>query len=126
MLSRPYAPHGSVRLPLVIATGALLFVLMIVVVVAAAFEYWWRGTPRYSVAKIGEAIETHDLELFRKHVDLRSVGNRLIDDMMNGPKQEAAGTALGQSMVEILRPRIVEAFESQIERFVETGQFRNE
>ena len=86
------------------------------------FEYWWRGTPPYSLAQIGRAVQTHDLQLFRKHVDLRSVANRMIDDAIVRNKG-AADYALGQGMVELLRPRIVESFEAQIERFVETGQF---
>lgn len=96
-----------------------------VALVFVGFEYWWRGTPPYSVKQIGKAVQTHDLQLFRKHVDLRSVGNRMIDDAMSQKKQ-GESTALGQGLVEILRPRIVEAFESQIERFVETGKFQDD
>ena len=114
----------NTRLFVIMATIALIVVLA-VGAGFAGFEYWWRGTPPYSVSQIGRAIETHDLQLFRRRVDVRSVVNRMMDDMMKEEKQSES-SALGQSLVELLRPRIVEAFEAQVERFVESGQFQED
>jgi len=46
--------------------------------------------------------------LFRKHVDMKSVSGRLIDDLM---KQSESDQILGQAIVTLMKPRIVEALE---------------
>ena len=110
-------------------------VLIIIVLLAAyvGYEYWWKRTPEYSLGQIAKAVETHDLDLFRKHVDLDSVVNRLIDDALSAsytemekkPVQgyEGFGRELGKGLIQLFKPRLAEMFKQQIEKFVETGRF---
>jgi hypothetical protein len=127
-------PSDSYRLKLFVivglATGLILFLLAGLLV---GIDYWWRGRPEYSLNQIGVAFRTHDLHLFRKHFDIKAVSGRLIDDLMSLPPDtngtttgERSGTALGQAFVGLMKPRIVEALEEQIERYVETGNFNRD
>ncbi|HJT26885.1 MAG TPA: hypothetical protein VJ784_05675 [Pyrinomonadaceae bacterium] len=118
----------SYRFKLFVIIGLALGVLCFMVAgLIIGLDYWWRGRPEYSLHQIGTAVRTHNLHLFRKHVDIRAVSGRLIDDLMSLPPDQAgsvterSGQALGQAFVELMKPRIVEAFEAQIERYVETG-----
>jgi hypothetical protein len=97
-----------------------------------AGEYWWRGRPEYSINQIGVAVRTHNLNLFRKHVDTRSVSGRLVDDITTASSRparsdsERAGQAWGQGLIALLKPQLVELFETEIERYVETGTFNTD
>ncbi|HEX3185074.1 MAG TPA: hypothetical protein VHQ94_09755 [Pyrinomonadaceae bacterium] len=51
---------------------------------------------------------------------MKSVSGRLIDDLM---KQSQSDQTLGQAIVTLMKPRVVEALEDQVERYVETGDF---
>ena len=49
---------------------------------------------------------------------MKSVSGRLIDDLM---KQSESDQTFGQAIVTLMKPRVVEALEDQVERYVETG-----
>lgn len=109
-----------------VSLGVVFFLLAGLIV---GVDYWWRGRPEYSLNQIGVAVRTHNLPLFRKHVDIKTVSGRLIDDVMNLPSEDMGSTAqrsgqgLAQGFMSLLKPRIVETLEAQIERYVETGNF---
>lgn len=114
------------RLIVILAVFGLSFFIVLVAVGLVAFEYWWRGTPEYSLIQIGKATETHDIHLFRKHVDLRSIANRMMDDLFIEQQRQAQSNAFGQGVLEVFRPRLLQSFEAQVERFVETGQLNDD
>lgn len=59
----------------------LLSVLGLVAVSVVGF-YYYTTTPTYSVLQIRNAVQDHDVALFEKHVDVDTLFNRLIDDVM--------------------------------------------
>lgn len=107
----------------VLALSAFSLLVFLVIVGLGSFEYWRRGTPEYSLRQIGTVIETHDMQLFLKHVDLRSVGNRMMDDLVMDQRRQPGSNALSQGVLDVFRPRLLESFEAQVERYVETGHF---
>lgn len=105
-----------------IASAVALMAIGTIAVGLAGFEYWRRGQPEYSINRIGVAIETHDLQLFRKHVDVRSITSRLIDDLTRQSANDNTSN-LSMAMAGLLKPQLANHMSDQIERFVETGTF---
>lgn len=105
-----------------LALVALLGALIVGSISLVGFEYWWRGTPQYSLNQINKAVQAHDRELFRKHVDIRSVASRLIDDLMIG---KSGGDELSAGLVGLMKPQLLVSWEDQVDRLVETGGFES-
>jgi hypothetical protein len=95
------------------------------------YNFWWKKTPQYSLQQVATSIQSHDLELFKKHVDLDSLLNRFMDDAFEQAKKEnekkktnafeAMGQQLGEGLIQLFKPRLVEMLKLQIEKYVETG-----
>jgi hypothetical protein len=113
-----------------IYSGSILAVILI----AAYFAYsYWTKTPEYSLAQITKSIQSHDVELFNKHVEVNTLASRLIDDMMSAAtkKEETdeanawsnLGQELGKGLLNLMKPRLTEIFKEQIEKYIETGDF---
>jgi hypothetical protein len=88
--------------------------------------YYWTTTPQYSLRAIAQAVKQHDLPAFEKYVDMESVSTRAVDQLlavtMNDPEEvqnDFAGFA--QGMIEMLKPQLVKAINSEVENFVEKG-----
>ena len=116
---------------LVCIAVAVIFILLV-----GYFGYsYWTKTPKYSLSQIGKAIKTHDVELFNKHVDVNTLANRLIDDMITSTSKESdeketnewskLGQELGKGLVNLMKPRLAEMMKEQIEKYIETGDFGN-
>jgi len=111
-------------------TKLIVLTLAAMLLAGGGIAYWhWTCTPTYSLRQIQRAIETHDVAKFEKHVDIQGVSSRLIDDMMSKVLQdtqpqsgaEAFGTAFGLGLIQLMKPRLVEAIREQAIRFVEQG-----
>lgn len=100
----------------------------------AYFGYsYWTSTPEYSLNRIARAIETRDVELFNKHVDVTTLTGRLIDDMLAAATKRdedeesnewsKLGQELGKGLVTLMKPRLAEIMKEQVEKFIETGDF---
>jgi|GEM_PF-1026964 len=110
-----------------------LWVLVAALLIAASGAgYWyWTTTPQYSLHCVAKAAKQHDLVAFKKYVDLESVTNRgvsqLMDTILNNPDEvqnDFAGLAKG--FIEALKPALVEQITTEIESYIETGDFENE
>lgn len=109
----------------------LLSVLGLVAVSVGGF-YYYTTTPTYSVLQIRNAVQDHDVALFEKHVDVDTLFNRLIDDVMAQALSQAAnednsgwstlGSALGAGIVQMMKPTLVSGLKSSTLRYVETGE----
>jgi len=113
-------------------TKGIAVTVAILLIGGSAFAYWhWTRTPTYSLLQIKKAVETHDVTKFEKHVDIEGVSSRLIDDMMSDTLKETQsesdigsfGTALGMGLVQLMKPRLVQAVREQAVRLVEKGAF---
>ncbi len=112
----------------VVVGGAVLLVVgvLLVGVVSAGIWWYWTRTPQYSLRQVGQAIRTHDLVLFEKHVDLDSVTSTFIDAMLVGEPAppadnawEQAGRSLGQGLAVLVKPRLAREMKSRIIEAVE-------
>lgn len=114
--------------------NTLLIIVAILVLVAGGFGVyqWWTSTPEFAARMIVKAGSTRDLTTFRQYVDTKGLAESLVDDFMasamdeqeaptSGP--EAWGQAIGEGLVAMMKPRIAELFEAQIESLVEDGGF---
>ncbi|SDN81394.1 DUF2939 domain-containing protein [Pseudomonas jinjuensis] len=93
--------------------------------------YYYTTTPSYSVLQIRESVESHDVALFEKHVDVDTLFNRLIDDVMAQQLAKSAGgekdawgklgSAIGAGMVQMIKPTLVSGLKSSTLQYIETG-----
>ena len=120
--------------PLIYLSIILSAVVIILLMGYLGYSYWTR-TPKYSLYQIAKAIRHHDVELFNKHVDVNTLTNRLIDDLiLSTPKQkeeeeetsvwEKLGSEIGKGLVNLMKPRLAEITKEQIEKYIETGDFK--
>ena len=109
-------------------------VLVVLVVVGAGFYWHWTRSVDYALVEIRAATQDRDLATFQKYVDVEGVCTRLGDDFSGVvTKQQqpassgaaALGQALGAGLIEMIKPHIVEACQTGIERAVEGGGFEN-
>lgn len=102
--------------------------LLLIAVAAGAF-YWWTQTPIYAVDQASQALKHHDVDRFHKWVDVHSVADNAVDDLLADPVRHA-GTGLlerivGMAIVSLVREPIVDAMSTQIDHWVEhTGRAR--
>ena len=124
-------PSGSKLLP--------ISVLLLVVFLAVGF-YYFSGTPRYSLYKIGRAFKNHDAEEFHKYVDVDRIVDHLAEFALEHalaemeanqptgdwgrPSQEfdkELAMMMFPQMIEALKPQIKQAITELIE---DTGDDR--
>lgn len=109
----------------------LLPALGLVAVSMGGFCYY-TTTPTYSVLQIRNAVQDHDVALFEKHVDVDTLFNRLIDDVMAQALSQAANeddsgwntldSALGAGIAQMMKPTLLNRLKSSTLRYVETGE----
>jgi len=107
-----------------LVVGVVIFVLTLFMLAAVvlAGSCYWRGRPEYSLNQIRVAVRTHDLALFRKHVDMKAISSRLVDDLAAKIARDK-DVSLGTGLIGLLKPQLAVLFESEVERYVETGSF---
>lgn len=113
----------------------------ILVIIAAALGWYYfvyTKTPEYSLKMIGEAVNTHDVNKFKKHVDLDSVVSRAVDDFadysLKKLKEDSNGNELSNALVDGLgrglfmavKPEINNSLKKKIISAVETGEWKTE
>lgn len=113
----------------------------ILVIIAAALGWYYfvyTKTPEYSLKMIGEAVNTHDVNKFKKHVDLDSVVSRAVDDFadysLKKLKEDSNGNELSNALVDGLgrglfmavKPEINNSLKKKIISAVETGEWKSE
>lgn len=94
----------------------------------SCFGYWyWLRTPQYSLKVIKEAVETHDLGKFEKHVDIDTLVSRLVDQLLDtrlnnkSTIQDEQANAFAAGLVKMLKPQLVSMAKDQIRSYVEKG-----
>jgi len=107
-----------------------VWVMAVVILLAGSGAgcWYWTTTPQYSLHCIAKAAEQHDLVAFKKYVDLESVTNRgvsqLIEVFMNDPDEvQNDFDELAQGLIEALKPELVKQFTTEIETYIEKGEF---
>ena len=107
---------------------SVIITVFVVIVIAAVGGYLgyrhWKATPEYAVSQIGTSIENNDIMLFREYVELDTVLDRGVDDLLSTMPQEGGelSNAFAQGIVKMLKPTIVSELEKGIESWIETGK----
>lgn len=101
--------------------GAAL-VLAIVAIAGWWFLYYTK-TPTYSLGLVKTAINQHDIETFKKHVDLDTFMDSAIDDFINSDDKvaEMKDNPFASGLIQMLKPTLIDYSKKQIYALVEKG-----
>lgn len=96
-----------------IAVAAVACTLASALVAGLAYWYWTRQ-PAYSLRQVQKAVERHDATAFQKYVDVEAVISSAVDQTISASLKESGGAdslggALGAGLVQMMKPRLVEA-----------------
>jgi len=101
---------------------------VLVVCFISYFAYsYWTSTPEYALQQIVKAVETHDTELFHRYVDVPTIAERIIEDLVDsikdkpGSSSSSVGESPGKGRITLVEPRLTEIVREQVERYVERG-----
>lgn len=93
-----------------------------------SFNYW-KSTPEYSLLQIKDAIDTKDVYLFKKYVDLETIVERSVDvvlerslENMEEKKDENIfldTSSFAKGLVKLMKPSIVNSLVNKVEKYVE-------
>jgi hypothetical protein len=104
-------------------TKTMLSILLVCILAGAGYLYWSR-TPQYSIMKLGEAVQHHDGDSFRKYCDVDSVAASAVSDLTSAGVSEVGGPRLLQRLLGIaltgfLKPQISDLLAKNIIDYVE-------
>ncbi len=103
--------------------GRLIAVVSCVVLLAACTL---SGTPRRSLAELKTALVNHDSGEALKYIDVDSIVEHLVDDMLtrresrNRTGADALGTALGKGIASALLPQAKDLVRKQVRAAIES------
>lgn len=74
--------------------------------------------------EIAQAVRQHDPASFHQYVDVPSVANHAVDDLLSDPVRDAGGSGLlerflGNAIIGIFKPEIVQHLTNSINKYVE-------
>ena len=100
-----------------------VFILIIILMTCGWFLYYTK-TPTYSLGIIKTAIEQHDLETFKEHVDIDTLLNSAIDDLI--ANDDIGKNALANGFIKTLKPSLIDEFKKEIYASVEDTDIKNQ
>jgi hypothetical protein len=100
--------------------------LLLIAVIAAGGMFWWINSPPSAVLSAQRALKQHDIAQFHHWVDVHSVAQGAVDDLLAEPVRNI-GTGLlerivGVAIVSLFRDPTVDLLSSQIDRWVGQGK----
>ena len=109
----------------------VLFIVLPLIIVFAigGFLYWkFVTSPEYSLTKINESIENHDITTFEKYVDVDGIIMRLmsqIPEIIGGNSKKAAmfGEEINQLILSVLQGPILKIAKESVRTVIERGHF---
>lgn len=103
-------------------------VILIVAIIGGWYNFYYIKTPEYSLDILQEAVKKHDVEKFKKHVDLESVLSNSVDDLFaiefKDKVNNEAANEFAKGLVAVLKPTIVSTLKTEIIKSVETGTWQ--
>jgi hypothetical protein len=113
----------------------IITMLILALIIIGGFFFWkTTTTPSYSLSKVKQALEQHDIEMFKKYVGLDEVISSLIDQNLQNVDQvnettnemEQLGKEIGSGLIKLFKPQVTEQYKEEITKFIETGTFEYE
>ena len=98
-------------------------ILLVVVALASWWFLYYTKTPTYSLGIVKTAIEQHDTETFKKHVDLDTFIDSAIDDFIasDDKVKEMQNNPLAAGLIQMLKPTLIDISKKRIYTIVEKG-----
>ncbi len=93
----------------------------IVLLLAAGAGYAWTFTPSYSLYRIRQALETHDYILFTRYVDVDSVLDHGLDEVVGNEEKNAEGREPRGPLAKALRKGLLKNFAGDARAVVKAG-----
>ena len=112
--------HISFDLTLTRKKKLLAGVLLVLLALLGGWYYYWTKTPTYSLKLIQESVQQHDIEKFKKHVDLDSLSSRLVDDIV-GDAVTGEKNAFAAGILQLVKPAVVGIIKEKVIYYVENG-----
>ena len=107
----------------------ILIGLGIIAIVGYAGFNYWKTLPEYSLLQIQEAIETKDVYLFKKYVDVENILEHGIDDILEAAIKESKDSLeedslfdtslFAKGMVELIKPAAISYLRKEIDKYIE-------
>lgn len=92
---------------------------LVLIGVAAVVGFWlWTRSPQYAIRQIGAAFKAHDIQSFKKYVDLDGVA---ADTVSLVQATRSDGSGLGAALAVTMTGPLQETAKRSITNFVETG-----
>ena len=96
----------------------VLFLVLLLCGVGYYYYFIFSKTPTYTFAQINKAYETHDVELFKKYVDVDSFCEQTVDDFVAWISQSdfadtgtdvwsELGNSIAKGMIGLMKPQMV-------------------
>ncbi|MDU2064666.1 MAG: DUF4163 domain-containing protein [Sporomusaceae bacterium] len=104
----------------------MLAVCMIIgITIASGYYFYWMRTPEYSLKLIQESLKNHDLDQFKKHVDIDSLLSQTIDDVLEeAGKNKNDNDVFMSGLAQLVKPNIIAVVKEKVFYFVENGNDR--
>lgn len=107
----------------------ILIGLGIIAIVGYVGFNYWKTTPEYSLLQIQSAIETKDVYLFKKYVDVENILEHGIDDILEAAIKESKDSLeedslfdtslFAKGMVELIKPAAISYLRKEIDKYIE-------
>jgi hypothetical protein len=102
--------------------NTLLIAASLIAIAIAAAAYWFLNSPLYAFQCAAQAVRKHDVREFHKYVDVHTVANAAVEDLLAQPiRQSGMGLLeriVGLAIVSVFQPSAVDAMEAQIDKWV--------
>ncbi len=106
-----------------------LVVVFVAIAVICSAGFAWRHhvirSPEYSLRRLANAVERHDVATFQELVDVDTVVNRFLDASLAASLADTTDTSLGASigkgLLALMKPRIADELKASITAVVERG-----
>jgi len=96
----------------------LILVLLLLAAGAGYYYFIFSKTPTYAFTQIKKAYDTHDIELFKKYVDVDSFCEQTVDDYVTWISQSdladtgtdvwsELGSSIAKGMIGLMKPQMV-------------------
>lgn len=99
--------------------GSVLLILILGAI--AWWFFYYTKTPTYSLNIIKQSVEKHDLNTFKKHVNLDSIVSNAIDDNIASEKGKSEYSPFINGLVQIAKTNMIEQEKKGIYTYIENG-----
>lgn len=108
-----------------------LIVPLFMITAVIGLVYWyWTTTPSYAVQQVVNSVRAHDVDTFTRYVDLDTMGERALDEIIHGPAKNSGifgnfDSFIGMGIVSLFKSEIVEMFKHEVTKLVAGDSISN-